>query len=76
MRDPNNNDNDNTIDMHELENVRGGARQWAKGPDNSQLTAALQTVVSSIDSLKSQNNSSSSSMMMMLPMVMMMRNRG
>jgi len=75
MRDPNNKNDDNTIDMRDLERVLGGARQWAKGPDNSQLTAALQTVVQSIDSLKNQPNSSSS-MMMMLPMVMMMRNRG
>ena len=76
MRDPNNNDKLNTIDMCQLEHVRGGARQWAKGPDNSALTTALQTVVQSIDSLKNQNTSSSNPMMMMLPMIMMMRNRG
>lgn len=76
MRDPNNNDNDNTIDARELERVLGGMRQWAKGPDNSQLTLALQTVQQSIDSLKTTNSSSSSSMTMMLPMMLMMRNRG
>jgi len=75
MRDPNNNDKLNTIDMCALEHVRGGARQWAKGPDNSAITTALQTVVQSIDSLKNQPNSNSS-MMMMLPMMLMMRNRG
>jgi hypothetical protein len=75
MRDQNNNDDDNTIDMRELARVVGGARQWAKGPDNSQLTLALQTVQQSIDSLKTQP-SSNSSMTMMLPMMLMMRNRG
>ena len=65
-----------TIDQSDLARVLGGMRQWAKGPDNSQLTLALQTVQQSIDSLKSTNNSSSSSMTMMLPMMLMMRNRG
>ncbi len=72
------NDDDNTIesiDLRELHRVLGGMRQWAKGPDNSQLTLALQTVQQSIDSLKSQPNQSSSTMMM-LPLMLMMRNRG
>ena len=65
-----------TIDQSDLARVLGGMRQWAKGPDNSQLTLALQTVQQSIDSLKSTNNSSGSSMTMLLPMMLMMRNRG
>jgi hypothetical protein len=67
---------DNEIDPRELNHVVGGMRQWAKGPDNSVLVQGLQTLTSSLDSLKSQQNTSSSSAMWMLPLVFAMRNRG
>jgi hypothetical protein len=65
-----------TIDPRELNVVVGGMRQWAKSPDNSALVTGLQTLSTSLDSLKSQQNTSSSSAMWMLPLVFAMRNRG
>jgi len=72
MRD---HDSINEIDSRELNHVMGGMRQWAKSQDNSQLVLGLQTLQSSLDSLKSQPNNNNSALMMMLPLLAM-RNRG
>jgi len=72
MRD---HDSNNEIDVSELHRVMGGMRQWAKSQDNSQLVLGLQTLQSSLDSLKSQPNNSNNTMMMLLPLLAM-RNRG
>lgn len=63
------------ISGDDLANAAGGARQYMKSTIDPSVTAALTTMTSSLDSLKSSQNNSSSQMMMMLPMVMMMKNR-
>ena len=60
------------IDPMQLTKVAGGAsRVTARGGDSSEITTALQSVMTSIKDLASSKNSGSDPMQMMMMMMMM-----
>ena len=60
------------IDPMQLTKVAGGAaRVTSRGGDSSEITTALQTVMTSIKDLASSKNSGSDPMQMMMMMMMM-----
>lgn len=57
-----------TIDAADLAEVSGGTHK--PGHNDAQLTAALQSITSSLSALKNQNNGSNNSLTQMLPFLM------
>jgi hypothetical protein len=63
-----------TIDTADLVEVSGGTHR--PGHNDSQLTAALQSITSSLSALKNQNDTSNNSLTQMLPFLMFAKGGG
>lgn len=65
-----------TISVDDLDDVTGGVTTASPSSSNAQVSAALQSVTSSIASLASQQNTSGSSLSQLLPIMLMARGAG
>jgi hypothetical protein len=65
-----------SIDSDTLEDVTGGVSGATKTDSNTQVTAALQAISSSLASLKSGGNNSNNAFSQLLPMMMLFGGKG